>query len=238
MNISDPIRFSSSFFRHLSGTKHRVKEDDDWTEFFGLVADAAWTSAIQDFADRKQVDLVQLTKMSSLVRLYRLDTQSQIFGDDPTATDFIDTTNSNIPSNVDFPAALLHSYLFLDFVHVHMHRAEVLPAPHVSSTLLRLLMPLFHKFNKNKYGNSIPQLISTETTSSPQTHSLLSRYQAFSSLGNPGARGADRVNEGVVEDLSSFPGERGKNLTQVRNPSHTCDASKCPLISKDPLACN
>ena len=230
-NISDLVRFSSRCFRHLSGNKHRVKEDDDWTEFFELVGDAGWKSAIKDFADRNQVELVQCKKMQNVVKLFRLDTQRQIFGNDPTATDFINTSNSKIPSHVDFPAALLHSFLFVDFAFVHMHRAEVYPAPHVALPILRFLMPLFFKFNKHKYGNSIPSLISTMKTSSARTNSLLASYQSFSSTGLPGARAADRINEGVVEDHSSFPGERGKNLPQVRIPSHHYYGSKCPFFS-------
>ena len=221
-NISDLIRFASSYFRHLSGAKHRVKEDDDWTEYFRLVGEAGWLSAVKGFAIRKKGELSKMKKMRQVVKAYRLDTQLQIFGDSPNATKFLDDPDSSIPSHVDYPAAVLHSFLFFDFIYETMHASEVLPAPHLSSTLLRCLLPLFEKFNKNRYGGMVPTILSTQRKSSQQTNSLLDQYTSFSISGSPKAQAADRVNEGVVKDLSSFPGERAKNASQVRIRNHPC----------------
>ena len=215
-SITDPIRlYYSSSFRNLSD-KHRVDEDDHWTQLHQMIATGSWNAAIVEFAKRNQDEIKQITDMASLVDLYLKDTEYQIFGSDLESADkFLKNVNSPAFKDLDYPVASMHSYLLLDVLHTLKHRAEVSSAYHVTQTLHRFAVPLHILFKKHNYSWLKLLVIGTHEVVSPNTRSLLACNTAVTITEDGKAEGLDRRNEELVKDLSSFPGERAKSEVQV-----------------------
>lgn len=216
-SITDPIRFFYPNFRHLSGDKHRVKEDDDWKELNEITSDAGYLEAVVSFAQRREEEIRATTAMSALVDLYEKDVESQLFGDDLTAVDiFFQNTDLQPPPCVDYPLSCLHSFLYLDFVYTSKHRTEIYSCYHLTESLNRLSLPLYMHFNKHCYTWLGSFILTTHHISSPHTRFLLACNTSVTTTGRGKAEGLDRINEEEVENMSSCPGNRAKSEAQVR----------------------
>ena len=215
-SIIDPIRlYYSSSFRNLSD-KHRVDEDDHWTQMHKMTATGAWNASVIEFAERCQEKIKPITTMEALLDLYMTDTEYQIFGSDPeNADNFLENVKAPVFNGLDYAAASMNAYLMLDFVHTTKHRAETESAYHVTQTLNRFTAPLYILFKKRNYAWMMHFVIGTHHVVSSRTISLLACNTSVITTGKGKAEGLDRINEEEVEDHSSFPGERAQSEVQV-----------------------
>ena len=228
-SINDPIRFYYSYFRHLRGDRHRVDDDDDWTEFFKLVTGGGWEAVISEFAIEQVDKIRRISSMPELVTSFLEHIECLVFGDDPASADgFLSGSDLFPPSSVDYPSATHASYLFLSFIYDSVHEAENTRSHHMAQTFHRVLHPLFLKYNKKNYGWLTPKIIAIMETVSPYAQSVLLCNTSFSTTGTPPCTGLDRACEALVKDLSSFPGDRAKTENQVC--SCVNDWTSCALM--------
>lgn len=154
--------------------------------------------------------------MPDLVNLFRKDLQSQIFGLDMAAVDsYLLNPDQPPPAEIDYPSSLLSCFIFLDFVRRTVEIVEETGSAKVMDTFHRLLLPLALKYNKKHYSWLFTKILSILAIVSPHRKRTLENHTSFKVDPDGKPQAIDRRNEGVVKDLSSFPGEKPKTENQV-----------------------